>query len=298
MLLNCGETPRGRYLSARSFDALIGRERMREPFDPQYLWGYGLFAGRLEKHAGHTLVWMGGENPGYEAAMIGDLDDGVGAAILVNSFAVPKEETDFTLRVLQALARGDKFPPRPEAAGQPCNPADYAGTYRSEDSEMECIVEGGRLVLCFDGGRVEPIHLWGDTFQVPHPDFALYLLHFGREDGTVVEAHHGCRWFRGGRYSGPSSFEIPKEWTQFLGHYRAFAPLMRTFRVIERKGALLLVWASGYVETPLIDDGDGQFHTEPPSFAWEALRFDCIADGRAQRCIAAGGNIYVRVDTP
>jgi hypothetical protein len=35
----------------------------------------------------------------------------------------------------------------------------------------------------------------------------------------------------------------------------------------------------------------------PPAFGMEHVRFDCISDGKAQRCVLGGG-AYVRVDTP
>ncbi|MEN6370030.1 MAG: hypothetical protein ABFD77_10115 [Thermotogota bacterium] len=37
MLVCGGDTPGGRYLSETSFDALISRDRMQEPFDPEYI---------------------------------------------------------------------------------------------------------------------------------------------------------------------------------------------------------------------------------------------------------------------
>ncbi len=224
---------------------------------------------------------MGGENLGYEATMVADLDASVGAVLFVNRFAVPEAEADFTLRILQALAEGGEFPSPPTPETPAVDLDGYAGTYASESGTLKCRVEDGSLVLVYDGEQIRPIHLEGDTFQVPHPRFARFLLRFRRQGSKVAEALHGGSWFRGNRYAGPASFDVSRDWQRYAGHYRSFAPLMRTFRVIEQEGQLVLMWVSGYAETPLIEDGDGRSRSDPPSFAFEILTFDCIADGKA-----------------
>lgn len=49
-----------------------------------------------------------------------------------------------------------------------------------------------------------------DGFYVPHPDFALALLEFGRQDGRVVEAFHGGEWFAGEGYAGLQNLITPR----------------------------------------------------------------------------------------
>jgi len=44
---------------------------------------------------------------------------------------------------------------------------------------------------------------------VKHPDFALFLLRFGREESQVVEAFHGPDWYVNERYAGPTTFDYP-----------------------------------------------------------------------------------------
>jgi hypothetical protein len=270
---------------------------MKTPFEEEYVFGYGLFAGRPSTYGGHRIVKMGGENLGYEASMIGDLDDGFGVVIFVNSFDVPGQETDYALRVLQAMSRGDDVPEPPSRAADSWNPDDYAGVYRSDDAEIECIAQGGKLFVRHDEEQIETSRLWRDSFQVPHPRFDRHVLRFVREGDAVTEAISGGLWFRGDRYAGPTRFDVPTDWARYTGHYRAFAPLLSNIRVVTRKGQLFVVWAGGFAETALVDDGDGCFRTDPPSFGMEHVRFDCIADGKAQRCVLGGGT-YVRVDTP
>jgi D-alanyl-D-alanine carboxypeptidase len=297
MLLNRGRAAEGAFLSPHSFERMTSDDHMKTPFEEEYVFGYGLFAGNPTRYDRHRIVKMGGENLGYEAAMIGDLDDGVGVVIFVNSFNVPEQETDFAFRVLQALSRGDAFPEPPSPQDETWEPENYTGVYRSDDAEIECIAQGGKLFIRSDEVRIETSRLWRDSFQVPHPRFGLDLLRFVREDGAVTEAIWGGSWFRGACYTGPTRFDVPADWTTYVGHYRAFAPLLSNFRVVARKGRLLVIWAGGFAETVLIDDGGGHFHTSPPSFGMEHARFDCIADGKAQRCVLGGGT-YVRVDTP
>jgi len=300
MFLNRGEASGSLYLHPESLDRMTSDEHMTTPFEDEYVFGYGLFTGTPERYGGHRIVKMGGENLGYEASMIGDVDDGVGVVIFVNSFAVPLAETDFALRVLQALARGEAFPeaPRGETTDMR-DPKDVAGVYRSNGDPLVCEVVDGKLVVSFRGERADAHRLWGDTYQTSHSHLGRDLLRFARDEetGKVVEAISGALWFRGEACEGPDTFEAPAEWTAYIGHYRSFAPLIPSFRVVLRKGRLIVIWAGGYAETTLVDDGDGRFHSDPPSFAMEQVRFDAIADGRAQRCTLGGGT-YVRVDTP
>ena len=44
-----------------------------------------------------------------------------------------------------------------------------------------------------------------------HPDLALFLLRFGREESQVVEAFHGPDWYVNERYAGPMTFAYPIE---------------------------------------------------------------------------------------
>ena len=46
-------------------------------------------------------------------------------------------------------------------------------------------------------------------------------------------------------YSGPTTFAPPADWAAYPGHYRAHNPWRANFRIVLRKGALLLIESSG-----------------------------------------------------
>jgi D-alanyl-D-alanine carboxypeptidase len=297
MLLNRGQSEWGRFLSEESFDL------MTQPIIPSswdgYAHGYGLFVGEREEFGGHKLVWTGGEMIGYETAMIGDVDAGVGVVMLVNSFYVPWTETHFALRALQALAQDEDLPalPQPEPAKSSVdNAAEYAGVYRSEDKSFELLCEDGQLVLVHGGQRVTLQRWFPDGFYVPHPAFKLSILKFEREEGTVVAACHGADWYRGERYEGPTQFDYPAAWGAYVGHYRTHSPWMSNFRFLVRRGQAYLQWWGMYEQalTPL---DDGSFRVGEAEYSPERLRFDCFVDGQALRANLSGGDYY-RVETP
>jgi hypothetical protein len=135
-----------------------------------------------------------------------------------------------------------------------------------------------------------------DQFYVPHPDLALFLLHFGREKERVVEAFHGPGWYTTEAYSGPTTFEHPSEWLAYPGHYRSHNPWYTNFRVVLRKGRLWLVEPWGE-EEPLIATGAGRFRIGQDELSPERLRFDTILEGRAIRANLSGCDYY-RTFTP
>jgi CubicO group peptidase (beta-lactamase class C family) len=313
MLLNRGQGERGRFLSQESFD-LMTHPFVQSDWDG-FAHGYGLFTGKREEFDGHMIVQTGGEMIGYETTMMGDMDDGVGVALLVNSFYVPWGETHFAMRVLQALVRGDDLPELP-ALKPPntCvdNAAEYTGVYHSEKKpfdiahgkpfdiahgkSFELTSEGDQLVLVYNAERVTLQRWFPDGFCVPHPAFKLSMLTFERAEGTVVGALHGADWYRNERYDGPTEFDYPPEWDAFVGHYRTHSPWMSNFRFFVRKGQPYLQWF-GLFGQPLTALDDGSFRVGWVEHSPERLRFDDFVDGQALRANFSGGDYY-RVDTP
>ena len=53
-------------------------------------------------------------------------------------------------------------------------------------------------------------------------------------------------------------FDVPPEWQSYTGHYRTYNFGLTNFRVVIRKGGLLIVYPSGGHET-LVPVGDGLF---------------------------------------
>jgi len=120
---------------------------------------------------------------------------------------------------------------------------------------------------------------------VPHADFALFLLGFGRDGGKVVEANHGPGWYPGERYTGPRSFDYPREWDAYPGHYRTPNPWEPNFRIVVRKGKLLFLTAEGEeAVTPL----EGGLFRVGEDYSAERLRFNTILDGKALQANLSG----------
>jgi hypothetical protein len=182
------------------------------------------------------------------------------------------------------------------------NAAEYAGTYQpcressgQPDSRVLTLVaEGERLTLSYGGERIALERRGPDRFYVDHPEFALFLLRFGREREKVVEAVHGPDWYTNDRYDGPKTFDSPQEWAAYPGHYRSHNPWLLSFKVVLRKGALALVEPSGH-EEPLVPLGSGVFRVRETDRSPERIRFDAIIDGRALRARLSGEDFYATV---
>ncbi len=97
-------------------------------------------------------------------------------------------------------------------------------------------------------------------------------------------------------YSGPTTFAPPADWAAYPGHYRAHNPWRTNFRIVLRKGALVLIEPSGD-EEPLTALEPGLFRVGTEEYAPERLRFDTIVDGYALR-VRASSCEYYRFFTP
>src|SRR5205809_1104837 len=116
MFLNRGAGPRGRILSEDGFHLLTR---------PANDAGEG----------GHTMVAHCGGMIGYYARILGDLDDGLGVALIINGPGSPKRLADYVLQLTQSAVHGKPLPPLPpdESPTKVKSPAEYAGTFTSPD---------------------------------------------------------------------------------------------------------------------------------------------------------------------
>jgi hypothetical protein len=121
-------------------------------------------------------------------------------------------------------------------------------------------------------------------------------LRFGRQADRVVEAFFGPDWYINERYTGPHTFEYPKEWEAYPGHYRSYNPWLPNFRIVLRKGQLALIDAGGE-EKRLMPRDDGQFRVGEEEHSPERIRFDAIVDRQALRANYSGCDYY-RAFTP
>jgi D-alanyl-D-alanine carboxypeptidase len=303
MLLNHGQGAQERLLSKAGFTTMTQPVIAIEGGDEPACYGYGIY---LLKVDGHTYVGHDGGMVGYSAAMFGDLDDGLGAVVLVNGPGSPFAIALKVLTLLRAARLGDAL----SAPLEPANPtladdaAAYAGEYRGDAGMFRVLTEDDRLVLDHHGDRVvlEP-YFSDDTFIASHPEYDRFVLSFGRgaDANDVVELAHGAGWYVNDRYQGPTSFDTPPAWDAFQGHYRAHNPWATNFRVVQRKGQLWLVFPvapDGFEdEQPLVPLGDGTFRAGADETSPERVRFDVVVDGKALRAVLSDG-FYERDFTP
>lgn len=311
MLLNHGAAPGGRLISEESFALLIQRAI---PSGEGWRYGYAL---RVREEDGHTIFGHSGGMVGYSSMLLGDLEDGVGVVVFVNGPGEPEEVATYALRLLTATAHGKPLPEVPEPgflaregepAAEPASAAapaptaapaaaapgagEYAGTYHAEDGRaLEVTADGDGLVLLHAGRRI-PLERRGENaFLAVDPDFALFLVRFGRAEGRVVEMSYGPDWYTGERYSGPRRFDAPAAWEGYAGHYRTTNPWSSNFRVFTRKGRLWIVSPDGE-ESALEPAGPATFRVGDSEFRSDVVRFGRIVEGKALEANYSGVAAY------
>jgi CubicO group peptidase (beta-lactamase class C family) len=313
MLLRRGEGPSGELLTDGSFELLLGDPEIPAFGSDEYHYGYGVMVRRTDD--GHTRIQHSGGMLGFVSDMVGDLDTGYGAVALVNALgSVPMRITAYAVDALNAAAAGEPIPDPPPPPGDPFsigNAADYAGVYRAAagDRELHFTADGDRLYLDSPGWELAepvPVERYGraaDALYARHPDLPeleLFLLRFARdgdgdEDGRVVELFHGPDRYLAAGYDGPVDFPLPESWHAYPGHYRSYSPWLSNFRVVLRKGELMVLTAGGPESTlgatPLAELEPGLFRVGEEPTA-ERLRFDAVVEGHALRATWSGHPFY------
>jgi hypothetical protein len=150
--------------------------------------------------------------------------------------------------------------------------------------------------LTYEGQRVALERRTEDCFYVGHPDFDLFLLEFSRHGRHVVEAFHGPDWYVNEAYSGQLQFTYPAAWEAYTGHYRTRSPEASNFRIVLRKGGLVLIFPWGTAES-LVPLNDGSFRVGAAADSPETIRFDALVDGRTLLAEYSGCPYY-RAFTP
>lgn len=296
LLLNRGEGPTGKVLSQPSYDLLVHPHTNVGWCD----YGYGIM---IQQQDSFTHIGHGGGMPGYVAEVIVDIDNGVGVALLSTE---PKASGLFwqILRYWRALRLAQPLPTIELAQSDPfvvTNAAEYVGMYRSGTKEFTIRAEHEHLILHYGGLDVMLECRGADRFYVNHPDFDKFLLQFGRleanhnESGEIVEAMFGADWYAKNNYSGVREFSYPSEWNAYPGHYRSHNPWQTNFRVVLRKGILLIVWPDGS-EEPLIHRFEKSFYVRVEGGS-EQIRFNQFIDGQAL-CAIYSACEYYRFFTP
>lgn len=286
MLLNRGEGPNGRLLSPSSYDLLV--QKVIKPDDSPHneFYGYGL---DVREEEGHVLIGHTGGMVGYVSSMLVDMQTGFGVVILVNcsSYDLKVDICKDILRILRSVTEGEPLHhPKivdPELID---DASDYEGVYTSGPKRLRIVAKGKRMFI--DGNPPIPLDSRGkDDFFAKGPEYNLFLIRFGRKDGKVVEVTNGSDWYVGEAYDGPKAFKHSRKWEAYSGHFRAHNPWIPNFRVIIRKGALLMVEPSG-IEQPLISLGEDVFRIGIDPRSPERIKFDMLVDGKAMRAILSG----------
>jgi len=172
-------------------------------------------------------------------------------------------------------------------------PADFADTYHSADGRsLEFVAETNRLSLKHKGQSIALESQGDGAFVVPHPDFSRFVLMFGRADAKdpkspVVELGWGNDWFTKPEYRGPKTFDTPKEWASYVGHYRNENNWIGSIRVTLRKGQLLADGA-----TLLEHDSGARFRMKSDEADTEWIEFHDVVGGLAQRIKLSGEDLW------
>jgi CubicO group peptidase (beta-lactamase class C family) len=296
MLLNRGATPHGRVYSEESF-RMMTTPVINAPFRGEPAgYGYGLWISDIK---GHTRLRHTGGMVAFSSSIDVDVTEGLGAFASVNANLRgyrPVAVTRFAIEIVTAQTHGTTLPAvpvPPPAPDEVKNAADYAGTFTSPDGrKLTLASEGSRLLLMHNGQRIALERVAGDLFIVKHPEFDLYLLGFTRQNNRVTEAFHGADWFTNDAYTGARTFNYPKEWEGYAGHYFNDSPWYGTARVVLRKGQLLFDGVQ-----PLIPAQAGSFRLAGDDLAADRVTFESIVHGKAMR-LNYSGIIFRRIFTP
>jgi CubicO group peptidase (beta-lactamase class C family) len=290
MLLNKGGGPRGPLLSATSFDLLV--QKVIKPADSVHneYYGYGL---DVREEDDHVLIGHTGGMVGFVSSMLVDMETGFGVIILVNcsSYDLKAELCKTILRVLRSAAEGEPLQsPKRIDSTLVENASEYEGTYASGSKKLQIVAKGKRLFI--DGGAPVPLESRGkDEFFAGSPNYNLFLMRFGRKGEKVVEIMHGPDWYVDESYTGPKAFKHSRRWEAYAGHFRTHNPWISNFRIILRKGALVMVEPSGN-EQPLTQLSEGVFRIGADARSPEVIRFDLLVDGKAMRATLSGCECY------
>ncbi len=294
-----GEGPKKRLVSEESFSLFSKPHVKAEEFSPTASYGYGIAVDSLD---GHTILRHTGGMISFASALQVDLEEGVGAFASINAMQGyrPNPVVQYSIQLMRAHRASKPVPAAPavSVATEVKSATDFAGTFQSPDGKtLVFAAEGSQLFLQRNGQRVALENSGDGMFVVPHPDFSRFLLVFGRSDtknpkSPVVEVGWGSDWYVKPDYSGPKSFDYPKEWKTFVGYYRNDNPWIGGTRFVIRKGVLL---ADGI--SPLAEQKDGSFRTQDDEADTEWIRFYDVADGHAQRVKFSGEDLW-RVVAP
>jgi len=294
MIANHGKGPNGVLLSDESFQ-LFSKEHIKaDEFGPTASYGYGIAGDTLD---GHKILRHTGGMVSFASAMHVDIDSGVGAFASINAMQGyrPNPVAQYAIQLMRGAleSKSIQVPELPKSPTYVENSTDYAATYRASDGkEFRMVATADQLFMVTAGQRIFLESAGPDAFIAAFGDFEHFRLVFGRADSKdpksrVVEAACGSDWYTNEHYSGPKSFDYPKEWDQYVGHYRNDDPWLGSIRIVIRKGKLFV---DG---TDAIEPGEGgMFFFSGSEHNPEWIRFDNFVNGKAMRLVLSGAILW------
>ncbi|HET9803553.1 MAG TPA: serine hydrolase domain-containing protein [Candidatus Acidoferrum sp.] len=299
MIARHGEGPHSRLLNDENFNLFSHPHIKAEEFGPTASYGYGIAVDTLDSH---KIVRHTGGMISFASALQVDIDEGVGAFASINAMQGyrPNPVAQFSIQLMRAEREKKSFPSAPEIRPATLveNAADFAGVYQTADGRSLEFIAGQNSLSVKHKGQTIALELQGDGFFIaPHPDFSRFALLFGRADSKdskspVVELGWGNDWFTKPEYQGPKSFDTPKVWASYVGHYRNENNWVGSMRVTLRKGQLMADGA-----TPLEHDSGSRFRMKSDEADTEWIEFHDVVGGQAQRIKLSGEDLW-RVIAP
>ena len=291
-LLNAGQGPSGRVMSADAFRLMSTGVQDAESWGKNVKYGYG-FA--VDPEGGRTVLRHTGGMVAFSSAIHMDLTNGVAGFASTNANLVnyrPNDLVRYALDLMRAASAGQSLPEPPPSSLPDVveNASEYAGNYSSGRQNFAVKAEGERLTLVRGGKAVALLNLGGDRFATDEAG-PRQAIQFRREKGQVVEAFAGPDWFTNERYQGPRQFDYPREWDKYPGHFHNDDPWLGHLHVFLHKGLLWLENAD-----PLVPLGNGMFRVGEESWSPERASFDAIAEGVPQRFNFSGVD-FTRLET-
>jgi D-alanyl-D-alanine carboxypeptidase len=306
VLLNGGQGPNGRIVSADGFRLMTTPYIQATEFSPTAFYGYGIAVDVLDGH--RILRHTGGMNC-FASSIHVDLDGGVAAFASINAMQGyrPTPVTQYAIQLLRAQREG-KLLPAPAALADSLevdNASEYAGVFRSGDGRELIFKPTGTGLALIHGSREIVLQRGqGDTFLSTVPDsFSDHSLVFGRmqanskteKPGTappspplpVVEVGYGPDWYTNTAYQGEREFRAPIAYGAFSGRYRSDSG--DDVRVFVRKGRLRLG------DSPLTEIGSSLFRVGDDSWSPDTVEFLTIVEGRA-RLLRVIGEDHWRIE--
>jgi D-alanyl-D-alanine carboxypeptidase len=319
MLLNHGQGPQKRIVSEQSFALMSTPYIKASEFSETASYGYGIAVDTLD---GHKILRHTGGMIAFASSIHVDLDGGVAAFASINAMQGyrPTAVTEYAVRLLRAVREAKTLPTAPAIANplEVDNATDYTGAFADGNGrKLEFAVEGKQVFLAEEGKRIPLQHTHGDNFiSTIEGVWVNHTFVFGRakaegsksgtqpagasaaggaeaheKPGPVVEVSYGSDWYVNGKYSGPRSFTIPKEYGALAGRYRSQSPWGGDALVYPLKGQLML---NGQM---LHRIGGSLFRMGDEEWDPDTAEFLCVFEGKARIARVAGMDFWrVEVD--